>query len=351
MKNYAPIYDLISLKSSGLINSAQEAELNGWISESDANKQEYLKILKLFDFSDNLIVMDNIDLSGDLLTVKKRFCCQNVSHGFFYYFSRIASILVVPLLILSAWGIILHFEDESDSLASGKTYQYETALGIRSRITLSDGTRVWLNSGSKLEYPGEFEKGKREVILQGEAFFEVHSDQENPFYVDLGDYKVKATGTKFNISNYQADKKSSAYLSEGEVAIVRENDRREVILGKLQIGEAAVFDKSFRKHALIVKADGEKYLGWLKGRLVFRNDYMDQVADRLGRWFNAEIILQDQELKDYFFTATFQDETLEQALDLLSRSSPIEYRIISGFQNSDTSFSKRKVIITEKEGR
>jgi ferric-dicitrate binding protein FerR (iron transport regulator) len=334
-----------------MIDRVLENELNRWISESDANKQEYLKILKLFDISDNLIDMNGLDPSADLLMVKKRFYSPVVSPGFFYYFSRIASILVIPLFVLSAWLLSLHFENESARMSAGKTCQYETALGIRSRITLSDGTRVWLNSGSKLEYPTKFEKGRREVILQGEAFFEVHSDRENPFYVDLVDYKVKATGTKFNLSNYLTDKESSAYLSQGELSIVKENGRREVTLGKLQEGEAALFDKSQRKHALIGKADGEKYLGWLKGRLIFRNDYMDQVADRLGRWFNAEIIIQDPELNDYFFTATFQNETLEQALDLLGRSSPINYRMVSGFQNEDASFSKRKVIIMKKESR
>lgn len=340
-------YYLINLKNKGLINPAQEADLNSWIGESEENRQEYFRILRLFDLSDNLSAMRNVDLSAGLAAVKKRIYSP-ASHGFFYYFSRIASILIIPLLIVSGWFFI-HRSGEGSASFSANTFQYETALGVRSQIVLSDGTRVWLNSGSKIEYPGKFRKGSREVLLQGEAFFEVHSDPKNPFYVDLGDFKVKATGTKFNITNYPEDKNSSAYLSQGLVSIVREDGRREVTLGKLKTGQANVFDKSLRKHSLVENADCEKYLGWLKGRLVFRNDFMAEVAVRLGRWFNAEIVLQDQELSDYFFTATFQDETLEQALDLLSRSSPIDYRIISSLQNNDASFSKRKVIIMKKE--
>jgi ferric-dicitrate binding protein FerR (iron transport regulator) len=219
---------------------------------------------------------------------------------------------------------------------------------VRSRIELSDGTTVWLNSGSKIQYPDKFPKGRREVVLEGEAFFDVHSDTSNPFYVDLGRLKVKATGTKFNITNYASEEKSSVYLAEGHVAVIADKDRSEVTLGKLKAGELMVYSHSAKK-IVISQAENEKYLGWLQGKLIFRNDYMDQVALRLGRWYNAEIIVEDQELNDFFFTATFRNETLEQALDLLSRSSPIGYTIIPAPQNNDGSFGMRKVIIREKE--
>ena len=90
-------------------------------------------------------------------------------------------------------------------------------------------------------------------------------------------------------------------------------------------------------------------MAWIDGSLIFKNDNTNDVATRLGRWFNAEIILDDELSKsDYVFTATFKQESLEEALKLLSYSSPITYKIISGSQLDDSSFSKRKVIISKK---
>jgi transmembrane sensor len=90
-------------------------------------------------------------------------------------------------------------------------------------------------------------------------------------------------------------------------------------------------------------------LAWIDGSLIFKNDSTNDLAVRLGRWFNAEIIFDHELLKsDYVFTATFKQESLEEAMKLLSYSSPITYKIISGTQLDDSSFSKRKVIISKK---
>jgi ferric-dicitrate binding protein FerR (iron transport regulator) len=182
----------------------------------------------------------------------------------------------------------------------------------------------------------------------GEAYFQVESDKEHPFFVDLNGFKVKATGTRFNISNYFNDNQITTYLEHGKVSLFAYANGKQDEPVQLKENDIIVLNKIKRKYN-IQNSDGKKYLAWIDGKLVFKNENTDDVAMRLGRWFNAEIIF-DEKLtqKQYVFTATFEDESLEDALRLLSYSTPLSYKIIPGSQRNDSSFSKRKVIITKK---
>lgn len=224
----------------------------------------------------------------------------------------------------------------------------ETAFGVRSQIQLADGTRVWLNSGSKLIYPVEFNGKSREVNLIGEAYFQVKSDREHPFYVDLNGHKVKATGTSFNISNYTDDREIYIYLDDGKVSLLINTKEDQIKPLPLKEKETFILNK-IEKNYRIQKTGGSKYVAWINGRLILKNDSINDVAVRLGRWFNAEITFDaDLEKSGYVFTATFQKESLEEALKLLSYSTPVRYKIIPGSQMDDSSFSMRKVIISKK---
>ncbi len=224
----------------------------------------------------------------------------------------------------------------------------ETAFGVRTQIQLSDGTIVLMNSGSKLTYPESFDGNTREVKLTGEAYFQVKSDSEHPFYVNLDGYRIKATGTRFNISNYPGDKEISAFLEHGKVSILMGKVKSQPEPIQLKENEIIILNKAQNQYK-IQTTDGSKYLGWIKGLLILRKDSINNVADRLGRWYNAEIIFDEKLAQSgYVFTATFKQETLEEAMKLLSYCTPINYKIIQGTQLKDASFSKRKVIITKK---
>jgi ferric-dicitrate binding protein FerR (iron transport regulator) len=300
----------------------------------------------LLEYYQRLQQMKQINVEHDLSLVKKRFKKPSASKTILINFQRIAAILVIPLLIYSAWSI---FSRSATNEKVALLKSSETAYGVRSQIQLSDGTKVWLNSGTKLTYPDEFNGQTREVKLEGEAYFQVESDSDHPFYVDLNGYKVKATGTRFNISNYSEDKDISAYLEHGKITLVTSVEGKpEVQLKQLNENDLLVLDKTQRLCSL-QKVDGRKQTAWMEGALIFKNDNTTDVATRLGRWFNAEIVFDDDLQKSgYVFTATFKQESLEEALKLLSYSSPIKYKIISSSQLGDSTFSKRKIIISKK---
>ncbi len=343
-KNF--IYNLIDLEFTGGLNEQQKEELKAWIEMSPENVSEYNEVIKLLSFSDRLVSMKKIDAEKDLLLVKKKLNPALKFNIWLLNFQRVAAILVLPLLIYTGLTISNHSQGNKISTVIKSS---ETAFGVRSTIQLSDGTKVWMNSGTKLIYPEEFNGNYREVKLVGEAYFQVESDKEHPFFVDLNGFKVKATGTRFNISNYPSDNVISTYLEHGKVTLFSYANGKQDEPVQLKENDLIVLNKEKMKYNIQNNADGKKYLSWIDGKLVFKNDNTNDVAMRLGRWFNAEIIF-DEKLtkKEYVFTATFTHESLEDALRLLSYSTPISYKIISGSQQNDSSFSKRKVIITKK---
>lgn len=340
------IYHLITLELDKQLNASQKLELHSWLNSSPANKAEYNELIKLLNYYHRLHQMKRINVEHDLLRVKKRFRQPFTLKKQFINFQRIAAILVIPLIIYSAWSIFGR-STTNEKIALLKSS--ETAYGVRSQIQLSDGTKVWLNSGTKLTYPDEFIGQTREVKLVGEAYFQVESDLDHPFYVDLNGYKVKATGTRFNISNYPEDKNISTYLEHGKIAwISSAGVTPETSVKQLNEKELLILNKTQQQYSL-QHADGKKQTAWIEGTLIFKNDNMADMAIRLGRWFNAEIVFDDDLHKSgYVFTATFKQESLEEALKLLSYSSPIKYKILSASQLGDSSFSKRKVIISKK---
>jgi ferric-dicitrate binding protein FerR (iron transport regulator) len=339
------IYHLIALELNGGLNEQQKEELQSWIEMSPENFSEYNEVVKLLTFSDRLVAMKKIDAGKDLLLVKRKLNPVTKLNSWLLIFQRVAAILILPLLIYTAWILSNRSQNIKVSTVMKSS---ETAYGVRSQIILSDGTKVWLNSGTKLSYPETFSGNSREVKLTGEAYFQVESDKDNPFFVDLNGYKVKATGTKFNISNYQNDNTITTYLDHGNISFLAyTNDKQnEPVL--LKENDIIILNKGEKKYKL-QNTDGRKYLAWIDGKLVFKNDNTNDVAERLGRWYNAEIIFDDKlSQSGYVFTATFKQESLEEALKLLSYSTPIRYKIIQGNQLNDSSFSKRKVIITKK---
>ncbi len=344
MENKDYLYNLISLEYSGKLDKQQSNNLQSWLDASPENLAEYTEVVSLLSFSARLAAMKQIDTGKDLMLVRKKLN-QGVSYNrWLLSFQRVAAILILPLLLFTVWS--LTNSPESKSIGSIMKSS-ETSFGVRSQIQLSDGTLVWMNSGSKLTYPEVFDGNTREVKLTGEAYFQVKSDSNHPFYVDLNGYKIKATGTRFNISNYQGDKEISAFLEHGKVSMLMDNEENQPEPVQLKENEIIILNKAQKQYKL-QSTDGSKYLGWIKGLLILKKDSINNLADRLGRWYNADIIFDDKLAQSgYVFTATFKQETLEEAMKLLSYSTPINYKIIQGIQLKDASFSRRKVIITK----
>ncbi len=267
--------------------------------------------------------------------------------GFLRIFSRVAAILLLPLL---AYSVYISFENgKSDVLALNhpNMQTVKTATGMQTDFQLPDGSHVWLNSGSILKYPVPFANDIRQVELTGEAYFDVRKDASHPFVVNAGTMNIEVKGTKFNVVNYPDEATTEMILESGSVQLFSGDYENRKTIIKVKPGEMASYDKSANE-LKISKVEVDKYMAWKNGTLIFRDDKMDEVVRKLNRWFNVEIILQSPQLKEYIYTATYREETLAQILELLKISAPIKYTITDRVRQPDNSFSKRKIYITKQ---
>ncbi len=255
-------------------------------------------------------------------------------------FQRVAAIILLPLFLGSVgYSYVLK---KNTPIQSTAWHTIETSPGQKSILDLPDGTRVWLNSETSISYPVQFSRKNREVKLIGEAYFDVAKMSEKPFLIDIGDLKINVLGTKFNVINYTNENETSIFLKSGSIQLQSNYGDTERILYKMQAGERAQFNKE-KRELVIGTGHSDVCMAWLDGKIIFRDEAIENVISRLDRWFNVDIKIIDAEIEDYSYTATFQHETLEQILDLLQRSAPIDYTIIKREKNKNNEFTKTRV--------
>lgn len=194
--------------------------------------------------------------------------------------------------------------------------------GKRSTITLADGTKVWLNSGSVLEFPSQFVNNKREIKLKsGEIYLEVSPDKNKPFNVITSDLNVRVYGTKFNISNYN-DAPHSVVLIEGSVS-VQTNESKEVILNPnelVKLSENGSFEKT--------KVDGNEYISWKDGYLTLNKTPMSEILNQISRYYNLSFDFEkDVNLKNKTCTGKiYLSENLDNVMTTLTLLSSTQYK-------------------------
>ena len=184
--------------------------------------------------------------------------------------------------------------------------------GKRSEILLADGTHIFLNSGSKFSYPTKFAKKEREVYLTGEAFFNVKSDPDKPFYVITENMKIKVLGTSFNVSCYENDPSTQAVLLSGKITASKNKAFTKYL--NIEPGERILFDKNSEELS-VDKVDVNLYSSWINGYLIFRNEPVSSVFRKLERYYNQKIVM-EQNINDMTFSGKLDlienvDRTLE----------------------------------------
>jgi hypothetical protein len=157
--------------------------------------------------------------------------------------------------------------------------------GNRSVISLSDGTKVWLNAGSRLIYPSKFVDKTREVYLVGEAFFKVEKNEEMPFIVKTSNLSVKVLGTQFNVLAYPEDNSVQTVLTEGSVEVIKANAGLFEKSVRLVPGQMALFNKNDNE-TKVYEVDVEYYTLWTEGIFSFLNTDLSRLVKKLERYYN-----------------------------------------------------------------
>jgi len=208
--------------------------------------------------------------------------------------------------------------------------------GKKFQVVLSDGTEVFLNSGSTFTFPTAFySKGERKVELIGEAYFSVKSDSLRPFIVKSKMIKTKVLGTEFNFSSYPDDEVAHVVLVEGSVA-VREQDKPESSLVLLKPNQKASYSKS-KKGLQVKNVDVSKYISWKEGVLFFKNEDFFHITKKLERHYSVKIEIKENSLKTEKFTGRFKTESIEEVLQGFQRIKKFEYAL-----------KGKKIVLTQK---
>ncbi len=255
--------------------------------------------------------------------------------------SRTAAAILLPLFLLYQYAI-------NPLLKHSKTgmITVTSAPGIISKTILPDGSEVWLNSQSTLSYPHNFSGKERTVYLSGEAYFKVISDKKNRFNVVTKDnITVSAYGTEFNVNAYNEEKKYTITLVKGKVDISYDKSSK-----KENLPESYKAVLNLQKGQLTMQpVDPYVETAWKNGKMVFRREKLENIAKKLSKKFGIEIKLEGDTLKNYEYTATFTNETIEEILSLLQKSAPIKYSISNHKQINNDEYQQRVVIIEEKQ--
>lgn len=273
---------------------------------------------------------DRIDVPVSASTVRELIAARaGKSRNYLY-----AAVVTLALLAFGFWWVtdtsIPAESIETVSMQEGYSMdhlkEHVIPKGRRSRITLEDGTQVWLNADSRLQYSPDFLRGAtRDVYLHGEAFFDVSADKSHPFIVHVQGMSIKVLGTAFNVKGYDGDESIETTLVHGRISIAGDSVDENVTLAANQ---RAVFLKE--KKGLLVENNvaTDSYTSWRRGILVFEDQPLYEILPTLERSYNVSIHTDEAYSLDCRFTATINNKPLQEVLELFRTSDTIEYTIV-----------------------
>ena len=239
---------------------------------------------------------------------------KNRLNGFY----RVAAILIL------AFSVTLGLLKVLDRPQPVVTYAEKmSAKGEKKSLLLADGTKVILNSDTKLIIPSNFNKEERIIEMEGEGFFEVAHNPKSPFTVHVDLLRIKVLGTKFNVKAYK-EETSFVTLAEGKVEVITDDDEQKVTM---KPNQQVSYSKEY---GLAVDKDinTDVVKSWILGEAAYQNKRLDEITDDLERKFDVHIDIRDRELSSEIFTCRFKESaTIDQVLTLLKETRKLDYKI------------------------
>ena len=298
--------ELIYKYLKGDTSSVENGEILQWIEARKDNRKQFMQYRRLYDAtiwieSSHRHEQPMIKRNKQVVILKK--------------WMQIAAIIAIAIT-----GT-LFLQQQLTAPEQIYTQTVEVPLGQRVNMTLSDGTRVSLNSNSKLHFPSTFIGKKREVILDGEGFFEVAHDATRPFHVVTEKYDIKVLGTTFNVLAYNNSEIFETSLLEGSVSIEEKKSKQSTLLQPNN-------KVSLKENKLIAsKLDTEDDFLWRKGIYVFKNESLTDVFKKLEQYYQVQIIVKNQKITTHKCTGKFsQKEGIEHILRVLQKINDFEYQ-------------------------
>jgi transmembrane sensor len=362
--------DIIVSYLSGNATSEEKLLLNNWMKESPENLKIFSEIKQSWIASAILATPANFNnLNAYHTVISKIDNTSNIADKIVLTpnksgFRNILKVAAILILMMSIGATLSFFITKTVYTKQIKgTCFFEAPIGSRAIATLPDGTKIWLNAGSRIEYSSDYNKQKREVQLSGEGFFKVKTDPSKPFLVKTGNLTIKATGTTFNVKAYPSEKSVTTTLVEGKVEIKGTDANNQMFSYLMKPKQKVTYfsdNKLFanirnaKTKTQVVASSSEKrekedqpliekipivanvdvktelYTSWKDERWIIESEKLGDLAILFERRYNVNIIFNNNEIKNYRFSATIQNETIEQIFEIMRFTLPISYLVEKG---------------------
>jgi len=240
---------------------------------------------------------------------------------------RIAVVLAIMLFPIYS----LYFQDKEkieDEIPVVRTISKSNPRGQKSLIQLPDGSKVWLNSDSRISYQEQFSDSLRSIRLVGEAYFDVVKDSLRPFVVDFESLSVTVLGTEFNVSAFEADKDLRVTLVVGSVEVSNSTMENNLILAP---GTGLIYTKGKNDYRKFSKIDNPELFnrttGWRNGKLIFDGRNFDDFVREIQRWYGVKIHVNGNPPRGWNIRASFENELLTNVMDAVSYNKGFRYSL------------------------
>lgn len=338
--DYEKITPVVWARYLGNNSPDEEArKVERWITGSKKHRQKFVQIKTIWKQSANRPEFEKklFDLESDWQELKKRITESddfspdaesvhpsldyNVTRNRFWpALSRAAAVfLIMGLLGFFAYRSLMPFNTPPSKPV---LREISTALAQRVNLTLSDGTSVLLNAGSTLRLPQTFEPEKREVFLEGQAFFKVAENPDRPFVIHTGSTQTRVLGTAFSVRAYPGENNISVAVRQGRVAF--SSKVQQVILTHHELGKFNISEKNIESGVI---NDMGLYFGWVDGYLKFKDAPLSQVAMDLERRYGVDVRFKSTNLEMLSLTALLKSRSIRNVLDVISTSLDIRYKL------------------------
>ena len=373
-RKYIRIAELIYKDKIGELTGQERQELLAWLEESDFNRQIFDELAKGSSLSRSYAEYRNVHREQVWNKIEKQIAPQR-SRLSLRWIGYAASVMI---LVVAGW-FVFQMSDNKDSVQEGKkiaritpgtqkailhldngeqvvladnntvivedslsgkieqvdktlVYQTESTVkeerlnvleipnGGEFQVTLADGSRVWLNAGTKLTYPIAFVGKERRVHLDGEGYFEVVRDENQPFIVEINGMEVKLLGTSFNLRSFAADNRSTATLVSGKIEV--KTPTRHVELSPNQQADLVVGENKLD----VREVDAVVYGAWTKGKFVFRRERLETILDDVSRWYNVTVFYEQSRVKEILFSGIVERYAdISETLKMLEKTGKVSF--------------------------
>ncbi len=310
--------DLLTRYVLGEASAEEIKQVDAWAKESPDNQKLLEELLQLSDRTAFNAEPAKVDTGKAWSKLKSRMDQQGkgkvikmepvpASTGYRILF-RIAAAIIGVFLIAAI--VFRFYQSNIDQVQFA-----EVKSGTEKLVqTLPDGSTVTLNQNSSLKYPTTFAENERRVVLTGEAFFDIEKDSLHPFIIEAGEAEIKVLGTSFNVLAYPERENIEVIVETGVVQLSGRNQPKVI---KLTAGNKGIFSKATSQLSLL-ENDEVGYAFWRIKKLEFRNTSLDGVVKALNEYYHADLSFENESIRDCQFTATFQDDSLNTILDILT---------------------------------